>query len=212
MSEASELGDGFLIAYRDLEIRGAGEILGDKQSGCIQSIGYGLYAKLLAEAVSAVSKGEDLMTHLENQVVDIDIGLDGRLPAEYIPHEPTRLSYYKRLAGAQSLNAVDTIVEELTDRFGEPSGQVASQVALAKAMTSMRRLGLKKFVLGEDEGTLVLREEPKVTRGDVFTALTEMGLKASLSGGSKVTFKCSAPTPGDRVRLAANLFDLLDQA
>ncbi|MBN1641919.1 MAG: transcription-repair coupling factor [Anaerolineae bacterium] len=124
--EASELGAGFSVAMRDLEIRGAGEILGARQSGHLAAVGFDLYSRLLAQAVREL-KGESpreltgearsYLLPLEGSV-QITLPLDASLPAEYIPDEPLRLRLYRRLAGMTTTDEIDEIRAELDDRFG----------------------------------------------------------------------------------------------
>ncbi len=114
IGESTELGSGFRIAMRDLEIRGAGNLLGESQSGHMAAVGYDLYVKMVSEAVAEL-KGE---VPLESPEVNLDIPLAANLPSEYVEREDIRLSIYRRLADALVAKEVEEIREELTDRFG----------------------------------------------------------------------------------------------
>ena len=209
MAEATELGDGFIIAYRDLEIRGAGEILGDEQSGCIQAIGYGLYSRLLAEGVRAVESGADLITALEDRVIEIDLGVEANLPAEYIPHEPTRLSFYKRLAQCERTDEVSALQDELDDRFGPLPEAAKRQVALAEVMAKMRQKDMRVLIMNDRKGAVRMTSEPKQTLGSVHTTLGDLGCKSTFGSDNQIDFQHHCRTQIERLELAKQLLDLL---
>lgn len=120
IAEETQLGAGYTIAMRDLEIRGAGELLGAQQSGHIGSIGFDLYTKMLAQAVrerKAVRDGKAIVTGLPEPAT-IDLPLATFIPPEYVPDAGLRLRLYRRMAGLDSLDEVDEMAEELADRFG----------------------------------------------------------------------------------------------
>jgi transcription-repair coupling factor (superfamily II helicase) len=122
--EATELGSGFGIAMKDLEIRGAGNLLGVKQSGHIAALGFDLYSQLLAEAVEelkAKEAGEAKTTVIAKEPEEspsISLPLDAHIPEEYVPNLNTRLSLYDRLARAEHIEEVEDMARELRDRFG----------------------------------------------------------------------------------------------
>jgi transcription-repair coupling factor (superfamily II helicase) len=117
---ATELGAGFRIAMKDLEIRGAGNLLGGEQSGHIHSVGFDLYTKLLSEAVSELraAAGDDPPSEPEMPAPLIDLGLPASVPEELVPHMPTRMAMYQRMAKARTLQEVDDLPREFEDRFG----------------------------------------------------------------------------------------------
>src|SRR5262249_32061439 len=114
--EFSDLGSGFRIAALDLEIRGAGNLLGGEQSGHIEAVGFDMYMKLLEQTVREL-KGEELD---EERRAAVNLHLDLRIDDAYVADMNQRLSIYRRLANAMSSDAVDRILEELTDRYGAP--------------------------------------------------------------------------------------------
>ena len=128
IGEHTELGSGFRIAMRDLEIRGAGSILGEHQSGHIAAVGYDLYVQLVAEAVAA-AKGEPLPAPVE---VSIDVPGDANLPESYVEAEDVRLEAYRRLAKAKDAAEVAALGAEWTDRFGAPPTAALALLDLAK--------------------------------------------------------------------------------
>jgi transcription-repair coupling factor (superfamily II helicase) len=127
--EATELGAGFQIALRDLEIRGAGNLLGAEQSGFMAAIGFDLYVKLLSGAVEhirAVMRGEPPPPAEDAAGVTIDLPLSAHLPPSYVPDLNTRLALYQRLSGAADPKEVSAIGQEMVDRFGEPPAAARS--------------------------------------------------------------------------------------
>jgi transcription-repair coupling factor (superfamily II helicase) len=145
LQELTELGSGFKLALRDLEIRGAGNLLGAQQHGHIAAVGFDLYSKLLTEAVREL-RGEPAATTVE-PVVSVDV--EGFLPEDYVPEVNQRLALYKRLAGAQADAEVADLRAELSDRFGplpEPGQQLLDIVRIRVAA---RALGIERIEAGE---------------------------------------------------------------
>ena len=138
VGEHTELGSGFKIAMRDLEIRGAGNILGADQSGHIAAVGYDLYVQLVAEAV-AEARGEP---RAEPPSVALDVPGDAHLPASYVPAEDARLEAYRRLAGATSHDVVDDIALEWKDRYGPLPSAAEGLLDLARLRVECLRIGV----------------------------------------------------------------------
>jgi transcription-repair coupling factor (superfamily II helicase) len=147
IEEFSELGAGFQIAMRDLEIRGAGNILGPQQSGHIASVGYDLYCKLLGRAVSR-RRDEPVP---EPPEVDILLDLDAFIPDDYVPHQGVRFQVYRKFASATSLRELDELRAELGDRFGEPPDPVEGLFILAGLRIGAGDWGITGLVR-QDEG------------------------------------------------------------
>ena len=129
IKEYSDLGSGFKIAMRDLEIRGAGNLLGAEQSGHMEAVGYDLYCKMLSEAVKEAKGIEDISDKFDTTV---DIVTDAYIPAGYIANEFQKLDIYKRIAGIETEEEKDEMLEELIDRFGEPPKSVLSLLRVAR--------------------------------------------------------------------------------
>ena len=126
--EYTDLGSGFKIAMRDLELRGAGNLLGAQQQGHMNAVGYDLYCKMLNEAVKE-AKGIHTMEDFETSV---DLNVDAYIPDSYISNEFQKLDIYKRIAGIETQQDYDDMLEELLDRFGEPGKAVLNLLAIAK--------------------------------------------------------------------------------
>ena len=203
--EYTDLGSGFKIAMRDLELRGAGNLLGAQQHGHMNAVGYDLYCKMLNEAVKE-AKGIHTMEDFETSV---DLNVDAYIPDSYISNEFQKLDIYKRIAGIETQQDYDDMLEELLDRFGEPGKAVLNLLAIAKLkaiahqgyVTEIKQTGKKvRFTLYEKarlntEGFPALmqkyrrglqfknEQEPKFIlepQGNLILALTEFaeGLKS----------------------------------
>jgi transcription-repair coupling factor (superfamily II helicase) len=143
LAQHSDLGGGMAIAMKDLEIRGAGNLLGGQQSGHIADVGFDLYVRLVGEAVTEF-KGE---SEVELNEVRIELPVDAHLPHGYIPSERLRLEMYKRLAEVRSDADVDAINEELLDRYGEPPVEVVSLLLVARFRARARAAGIGEVTI-----------------------------------------------------------------
>ncbi|MFZ0666858.1 MAG: transcription-repair coupling factor [Acidimicrobiales bacterium] len=143
IGEHTELGSGFKIAMRDLEIRGAGNLLGRDQSGHIAAVGYDLYVQLVAEAVAEL-KGEPIRQPIE---ISIDVPSDAHLPASYVEREDLRLEAYRRLAQVATHEEVDDIRSEWVDRFGPPPEPAEGLLAVARLRVECIRTGVTEVTV-----------------------------------------------------------------
>jgi len=156
--EATELGAGFQIALRDLEIRGAGNLLGAEQSGYMASIGFDLYVKLLSGAVErmrALLRGEPPPPERELPAVTIDLPLSAHLPPTYVPDINVRLAVYQRLSSARGPEDVSEIAQEMVDRFGEPPPLVRNLLYVAVIRSLAQNAGIQS--IAAEDGVAVLR-------------------------------------------------------
>lgn len=158
MKEYSELGSGFKIAMRDLEIRGAGNLLGAEQSGHMEAVGYDLYCKMLNEAVKE-AKGVAVEEKFETS---IDISTDAFIPPTYVSNELQKLDIYKRIAGIETEEEVEEMLEELIDRFGEPPKSVQNLLAIARLKFMAHGLYVKEVSQKSTELKLVMYEKAKI--------------------------------------------------
>ncbi|MFC7531466.1 transcription-repair coupling factor [Actinoplanes sp. GCM10030250] len=138
IAQHTELGAGMYVAMKDLEIRGAGNLLGGEQSGHIEGVGFDLYVRMVGEAVQAF-KGE---RPEEEPEVKIDLPIDAHLPTEYIAVERLRLEMYRKLAEARSDTRLEEVIAEMTDRYGEPPAPVVNLIAVARFRQLARAYGL----------------------------------------------------------------------
>lgn len=157
--EATELGAGFQIALRDLEIRGAGNLLGPEQSGPMAAVGFDLYCRLLAEAVErlrAVMQGQaPPPPPKEGPEVTIDLPLSAHLPESYVPDLNLRLALYQRMARMESLSAVDELAQELTDRFQAPPPLARNLLYVVRLRVLALQAGVQS--MATEDGEIVVR-------------------------------------------------------
>jgi transcription-repair coupling factor (superfamily II helicase) len=145
IAQHSELGAGTAVAMKDLEIRGAGNILGAEQSGHIAGVGFDLYLRLVGEAVAAFRHAAGAGEGDEGEVlpdVRVDLPVDAHVPHDYVTGDRLRLEAYRKIAEAADQDALDAIVEELTDRYGEPPTPVRNLLAVAAFRQRCRAIGV----------------------------------------------------------------------
>jgi len=152
--DCSYLGAGFQLALHDLEIRGAGEIFGAKQSGFIHAVGFDLYQKMLEETVQDLTHRKD-DTHPREEVPSdfepkIEFPLDAFLPSSYVEHPEQRLELYRRLSTAQDLQTLEKVAEEITDRYGTPSPEAQHLLEYLALKIGCQKAGLSRLELRED--------------------------------------------------------------
>ena len=148
IGEATELGSGFKIAMRDLEIRGAGNLLGTGQSGHIAAVGYDLYCQMVTEAVSEL-KGEEIEDAPE---LTVELPIKAFLPDSYMETEDQRLEAYRRLAAAKTNEAVSDIASEWVDRYGPVPEPAANLISAARVRASCIRIGITELTVAKGPG------------------------------------------------------------
>ena len=201
IAENTQLGAGYSIAMRDLEIRGAGELLGTRQSGHIQAVGFHLYTRLLADAVrrlrlaSSMLKVESPATQISNlqtfnlqpmsMPVNVDLPLAVGIPAEYIPDQDLRLRLYRRIADLRDETEIDALASEFKDRFGELPEMTANLFYQMRVKLRAEKAGLSS--INWESGQIVLRY-PTPANGTEPKRLADLG--AGIRGG-KSAYWCS---------------------
>lgn len=165
ISENMQLGSGYSIAMRDLEMRGAGELLGTQQHGFITSVGFHLYTRLLAQAVREIQKNEGLIDNSiieykrnENMPVNVELPLSIGIPLSYIPKQELRLKLYRRLADVENEDSLQVLFEELDDRFGNPPQMVRNLFYQMKVKLRAEKAGIVSVANEADQ--IVLRYPP----------------------------------------------------
>lgn len=139
----TDLGSGIAVAMKDLEIRGAGNLLGGEQSGHIAEVGFDLYIRLVGEAISEVREGKE---HQDDFNVKVELPVDAHIPHQFVPEERLRLEMYRRLADARSDEAVAEVVAELTDRYGKIPPPVHELVEVAKLRVLLHSVGVEEVI------------------------------------------------------------------
>ncbi|HEV7122762.1 MAG TPA: transcription-repair coupling factor [Rhodanobacter sp.] len=210
LASLEELGAGFTLATHDLEIRGAGELLGDEQSGQIQEIGFGLYTELLDRAVRALKSGKvpdfDLSSEHETEV---ELHLPALIPDDYLGDVHARLTLYKRIASARNEEELRELQVEMIDRFGllpEPTRQLFA-VASLKLMATP--LGVRKLDVGAHGGRITFREKPEVDPRAIIKLIQGQPRLYKLDGQDKLKMILDLPGATERIRSAREWLVLL---
>ncbi len=178
---ASELGAGFQIALADLEIRGAGNILGGEQSGHMAAVGFDLYSRLLGEAVEeAKARREDREPVREAIQAVVDLPVDAHLPDDYVPEVAQKLELYRRLARARTLGDVAAFRQEVTDRYGPLPAPVLRLAEVAELRLAAESAGVVS--LAREDGLLVVRFGAGLSRATAMQLLTPSGVAGPLPG------------------------------
>jgi len=186
LKEFSDLGAGFKIAALDLELRGAGNLLGGEQSGHIEAVGFELYTQMLERAVREL-RGEVPEEEVETQ---LNLGLNIRIPAEYIPEENQRLRMYKRVAGVESESKLHDVRGELIDRYGEPPQAVKNLLDYASLKLLAVRVGVTAIERKREQINIRFRQNALVDpeRLASFVA-SQRGAQFTPDGTLKFTLK-----------------------
>ena len=206
ISNAQDLGAGFTLATHDLEIRGAGELLGDEQSGHIQNIGFSLYSQLLDAAVKAMKKGEELDL---NQPIETGCEINFRIPAlipdDYLPDVHNRLILYKRISSAASEDALKDLQVEMIDRFGLLPDATKNLFRQQSIKLVADALGISKIDLGPSGGTFEFAAKTKVEPMRLVSLIQQEPNKYKLEGGNKIRVKNTIDSPDARFQFAEKL-------
>jgi transcription-repair coupling factor (superfamily II helicase) len=194
-----ELGSGFYLAMHDLEIRGAGEVLGENQSGEMLEIGFQLYSDMLNEAVRSLKAGKepDLAAPLAT-TTEINLHVPALLPADFCGDVHERLSIYKRLANCESQGKIDDMQEELIDRFGKLPEQVKALIETHRLRIAARTVGIVKIDAHSEAASLQFMEKPPIDPIRIIT-LIQKNRHIKLAGQDKLRITAAMPDLAARV-------------
>lgn len=201
-----DLGAGFTLSTHDLEIRGAGELLGDEQSGQIQEIGFSLYMDLLERAVAALKAGRapELDRPLD-QLAEIDLAVPALLPDDYLPDVHTRLVLYKRIAGAATGEELDELQVEMIDRFGLLPDPARNLFAITALKLQIKPFGIKKIEAGPAGGRILFDAEPRIDPTRLIGLIQTDPEAFKLDGRDKLRFFQDMADPTERIRRVGGL-------
>jgi len=206
------LGAGFTLATHDLEIRGAGELLGDEQSGQIQEIGYSLYSELLERAVKALKQGKHTALDLSDSgKPEVDLHLPALIPEDYLPDVHERLIMYKRIASAEDETALKELQVEMIDRFGLLPSATKNLFEITRFKNQAQDIGIKKIDIGTQGGRLIFREQPKLDPMRVIELIQKRASVYKLDGKDKLRILQALENDTDRVAFVAQLLSHLQQ-
>jgi transcription-repair coupling factor (superfamily II helicase) len=210
LASLEELGAGFTLATHDLEIRGAGELLGDEQSGQIQEIGFGLYTELLDRAVRALKSGKipDFDLSSEHQT-EVELHLPVLIPDDYLPDVHTRLTLYKRIASARNEDELRDLQVEMIDRFGLLPVPAKQLFAVASLKLQATPLGIRKLDFGANGGRIAFREKPAVDPLTIIKLIQRLPRVYKLDGQDKLKIHLNLPGASERIRSAQEILALL---
>ncbi|MFV0477432.1 MAG: transcription-repair coupling factor [Parahaliea sp.] len=203
---AGDLGAGYLLATHDLEIRGAGELLGDEQSGQIHSVGFSLYMQMLERAVAALRRGEipDIDSPLDAGT-EVNLHTAALIPEDYLPDINTRLILYKRIAAADSEEALRDIQVEMIDRFGLLPPQVDNLVQVSRLRICAQGLGIRAIEVGAGGGTIDFNENTRVNPLSLVKLVQNDPKTWQLAGATRLRFQRPLEQATERQRFIEEL-------
>ena len=210
ISGAQDLGAGFLLATHDLEIRGAGELLGDGQSGQIQAVGFTLYMEMLERAVKAIRKGEQ--PNLDQPLgggPEINLRVPALIPEDYLPDVHTRLILYKRIANAADEDGLKELQVEMIDRFGLLPEPTKNLVRLTLLKLQAEKLGIKKVDAGPQGGRLEFAADTCVDPLTLIRLIQSQPNRYKFEGATLFKFQVPMERPEERFNTLEALFERL---
>ncbi len=211
IQQMEELGSGFYLAMHDLEIRGAGEVLGENQSGNMLEVGFQLYNEMLAEAVKSLKAGKepDLLAPLQ-VTTEINLHAPALLPDDYCGDVHLRLSFYKKLATAKTTDQIDTLLEEIVDRFGKLPPQAQTLIDVHRLRVLARPYGVVKVDAAPGVTTITFRANPPVDPMRIIE-LVQKNRHIKLAGNEKLRIERELKEPKDRAQMVRDVLRALGQ-
>jgi transcription-repair coupling factor (superfamily II helicase) len=208
-----DLGIGFTLATHDLEIRGAGELLGEQQSGDMQEIGFTLYMDLLSRAVDALKEGKepDLEKSLLNQRSDVDLRVTALIPDDYLPDVQLRLLFYKRIANAKNQSELDEIQVEMIDRFGLLPDALKNLIAVTELKLTASALGINKIDATDKICKFEFGEKPMIKPETIIRLIQHPSQTFKLDGPTKLRATLPTHESKERVALVGKLLSQLTE-
>jgi transcription-repair coupling factor (superfamily II helicase) len=205
-----ELGAGFVLATHDLEIRGAGELLGEQQSGQMTEIGLAMYLDLLEQAVKALKEGrEPALDKPLAAATEVELRLPAFLPETFIGDVHVRLGLYKRIAAAESAEALDDLTGEIHDRFGALPPPAQSLIRIAKLKLTARSIGIRRLDLGPQGGSVTFEERNAIDPGTVVRLMQQAPREYRLEGPLRLRIARAMPAEEARFEFGASLMKRL---
>lgn len=212
IEQTQDLGSGFSLATHDLEIRGAGELLGEGQSGNITTVGLSLYTEMLTQAVESLKSGHE--PDLEDPFIagtEVDCKLPALIPNDYIADPHIRLVSYKRIASATSDTALQELQVELIDRFGPLPASTKTLFAITELRLTAQEIGIKKIEANATGGKLTFREHTKIDPLRIIKLIQSRPNEFKLDGPLKLIFKADLGSEEKRIKYIAGLLSNLQQ-
>ncbi|HEB58380.1 MAG TPA: transcription-repair coupling factor, partial [Gammaproteobacteria bacterium] len=205
-----ELGTGFTLATHDLEIRGAGELLGDEQSGHMQEIGYSLYTELLERAVNALRENrEPELDRALTHGAEVELQIPALIPEDYLPDVHERLVLYKRIASCTSHEELKELQIEMIDRFGLLPEPTANLFRLTELKLTAQPLGIVKMELGSRGGKISFSDEPNIDPMTIIKLVQERAREFRLENNNTLRINRPLPDADSRIAQVEELIQLL---
>jgi len=190
IASLEDLGAGFTLATHDLEIRGAGELLGEDQSGSMSQVGFSLYMEMLDAAVAALKDGKQLtLDQVMKTQTEVDLRVAALLPDDYIFDVSLRLSLYKRIASCKTKQALDDVQVELIDRFGLLPQPAKNLVHIAKLKLKAEKIGISRIDAGPAGGSIEFSSDTKIDPMFIIGLIQQQPKIYQMEGGNKLKFK-----------------------
>ncbi|CAI0694498.1 Transcription-repair-coupling factor [Serratia fonticola] len=206
IASLEDLGAGFALATHDLEIRGAGELLGEDQSGQMTTVGFSLYMELLESAVDALKNGrEPSLEDLTSNQTEVELRMPALLPDDFIPDVNTRLSFYKRIASAKNEGELEELKVELIDRFGLLPDAARNLLQSAAMRQQAQILGIKRIEGNERGGFIEFGEKNRVDPGYLIGLLQSKPQVYRLDGPTKLKFMLDLTDRAERLKFISEL-------
>jgi len=208
-----ELGAGFTLATHDLGIRGAGELLGEEQSGQMAEVGFSLYTELLERAVRSIRQGKlPDVDMVEARGAEVELRIPALIPDDYLPDVHTRLTLYKRISGARDSEELRELQVEMIDRFGLLPDAAKHMFAVAELKLRATELGIRKLDLGETGGRVHFVEKPNVDPMAVIRLIQGQPKLYKMEGPDKLRMVLDLPDASSRVLAAKGILTALQPA
>lgn len=195
--EFTQFGSGFRIAQRDLEIRGAGNILGAQQHGHMEAVGYDMYLQLLGEAIQEERTGEEVK---EKKECVVDISVDAHIPEDYIDSVKNRIFMYKRIASIETGEDAMDVIDELIDRFGEPPASVKGLVDVALLRAYAAKLGIYEIKQEKDNIVAYLNDLPPERIVEIASNMAGKGMVKAAGVTPHVVFRLKGSSPIEAIK------------
>ncbi|RUO77807.1 transcription-repair coupling factor [Idiomarina seosinensis] len=212
ISQLEDLGAGFMLATHDLEIRGAGELLGDEQSGQIESIGFTLYMDMLEQAVQSLKDGKQpSLENLSRTRTEVDLRIPALLPNDYIPDVNNRLSLYKRIASSDSEQQLQDIQVELIDRFGLLPDAAKNLIRQTSVRNHAELLGIRKIEMGNQGGVIEFSDNTKVKPEVIIGLMQQAPNNYKLDGPNRLRISQPIEDTQSRLKLIESLLNDFSQ-
>ena len=212
LEENESLGAGFILANHDLEIRGAGELLGKEQSGNMHGIGYNLYIDLLNKTTQALKSGQTIgQTDMENMVnnTEIELRIPALIPSTYIHDVHARLTFYQKISATIKICQLEDIKSELIDRFGTLTEEINNLFKIQELRLKSEKIGIKKIQMHLSGGSIEFKSNPNIKTEKIISMIQSNPGQFQISQSSKVAIKIGSKTAHERLQIIENILDQL---